>query len=255
MKENRTYTVYMHTAPNGKVYIGITKQEVRTRWANGKGYEKNSHFTNAINKYGWDSFKHEVLLEGLTLEEACSEESRLIAEYKSYDRNYGYNKDFGGGVSRVREETKKKISKKAKNRWKDSEYREKATSGMKGKKRSAESRKNISKAQKKRFESEEERRKAGASMRGKKHTEEQKKKISESLLEFYSNEENLEALRAKRRAINKKIHAVKVVCIEKGKVYDSIRDASEELQIGRANISACCRGRRKTCGGYHWKYA
>ena len=252
---DNNYVVYKHTAPNGKVYIGITIQEPEARWKNGKGYANNDHFTNAINKYGWDSISHEILKEGLSLEEACEEETMLIEKYKSYDRDYGYNKDFGGGVSRVREETKKKLSEKAKNLWEDSEFRKKATSGMKGKKRSAESRKNISKAQKKRFESEEERRKTAASMRGKKHTEEQKKKISESLLEFYSNEENLEALRAKRRVTNKKIHAVKVICVEKGKVYDSIRDASEELQVNQQNISACCRGRRKTCGGYHWKYA
>ena len=35
MSEN--YTVYMHRFPNGKVYIGITKQTVEERWRNGVG--------------------------------------------------------------------------------------------------------------------------------------------------------------------------------------------------------------------------
>lgn len=253
MKDNN-FVVYKHTAPNGKVYIGLTKQKPETRWANGKGYRNNDHFSNAIDKYGWDSFSHEVLKEGLTLEEACEEESRLIKKYCSYDRMFGYNKDFGGGVAEKTETTKKKISKKAKEEWQNPDFRKKAINGMRGKKRSKTARENISVAQKKRFESEEQRYIAGSSFRGKKHTEEQKKKISKSLRDFYSDESNLEALRAKRKEVNKKLFAVKIICIETGKIYESIAEASKELQICRQNISACCRGRRKTCGGFHWEY-
>lgn len=49
------YTVYKHTCPNGKVYIGITKRNVEKRWLNGKGYERQPHFYNAILKYGGDN--------------------------------------------------------------------------------------------------------------------------------------------------------------------------------------------------------
>lgn len=35
MNENN-YKVYMHTCPNGKKYVGITKQNVKDRWQNGK---------------------------------------------------------------------------------------------------------------------------------------------------------------------------------------------------------------------------
>jgi hypothetical protein len=52
-----TYSVYKHTNKyNNKIYIGITKQNPIKRWANGKGYKINSHFRNAIEKYGWDNF-------------------------------------------------------------------------------------------------------------------------------------------------------------------------------------------------------
>ena len=57
MKDN--YKVYVHIAPNGKRYYGITKQKVEKRWQNGKRYSNNEHFTNAINKYGWnEGFEH-----------------------------------------------------------------------------------------------------------------------------------------------------------------------------------------------------
>lgn len=31
------WTVYRHTSPSGKVYIGITSQNVERRWNSGKG--------------------------------------------------------------------------------------------------------------------------------------------------------------------------------------------------------------------------
>ena len=64
------YCVYKHTSPNGKVYIGITSQNPIARWRNGKGYSNNTHFKNAIDKYGWDNFKHEILHSELSKEEA-----------------------------------------------------------------------------------------------------------------------------------------------------------------------------------------
>ena len=34
----KNFIVYKHTSPNGKVYIGITKQNPKQRWGNGSGY-------------------------------------------------------------------------------------------------------------------------------------------------------------------------------------------------------------------------
>ena len=39
MCSENNYIVYKHTAPNGKVYIGITKKAPNDRWASGFGYE------------------------------------------------------------------------------------------------------------------------------------------------------------------------------------------------------------------------
>lgn len=90
------YIVYKHTSPCNKVYIGITSQSPEKRWQNGRGYIKNNHFWNAIQKYGWDNFKHEILYDNLTKEEACQKEIELIALYNSNNREYGYNISLGG---------------------------------------------------------------------------------------------------------------------------------------------------------------
>lgn len=48
--------------------------------------------------------------------------------------------------------------------------------------------------------------------------------------------------------------AKKVMCVETGQVFDTIKEASELLGISYTNISDCCRDKQKTCGGYHWRY-
>ena len=39
------------------------------------------------------------------------------------------------------------------------------------------------------------------------------------------------------------------------KIWESIKEASEELGVSQEGISACCRGIHKTSGGYAWTYA
>ena len=90
------YSVYKHTTPSGKVYIGITSKPVEERWLNGRGYRRNEHFWNAIKKYGWENIEHEILEEGLTREEAGRAEQRYISEYQSADQSKGYNLTTGG---------------------------------------------------------------------------------------------------------------------------------------------------------------
>lgn len=90
------YSVYMHTSPSGKRYIGITKQKPTQRWGNGRNYKSNLHFTSAIEKYGWDNFTHEILCEVDTLEKAKELEILLIAKYRSDEREFGYNISKGG---------------------------------------------------------------------------------------------------------------------------------------------------------------
>ena len=66
------YIIYAHINKiNNKVYVGQTCQNPEKRWDYGSGYKKhNLHFYNAIKKYGWDNFEHEILFENLTQKEA-----------------------------------------------------------------------------------------------------------------------------------------------------------------------------------------
>lgn len=92
----RKWSVYKHTSPSGKVYIGIAK-DVKHRWRNnGTGYKGSTRIYYAIKKYGWDNFAHEIVAKNLTREEACEMESALIKTYNSTDPAYGYNLTSGG---------------------------------------------------------------------------------------------------------------------------------------------------------------
>jgi group I intron endonuclease len=105
------YTVYKHTSPSGKVYIGITRQRPAARWSNGTGYKHSPHFLAAVKKYGWDNIRHEILAEGLSREQAEQLEVELIAKYKATDKAYGYNIDRGGSAPGMKSaETRQKIS-------------------------------------------------------------------------------------------------------------------------------------------------
>ena len=80
-KDDRLWSVYKHTSPSGKVYIGIAK-DVRHRWRNnGNGYRGSTRIWYAIQKYGWDNFLHEIVAENLTRDEACEMEIALIKKH------------------------------------------------------------------------------------------------------------------------------------------------------------------------------
>lgn len=105
------WCVYRHIAPNGKMYVGITGQRPERRYRNGAAYSENKHFMYAIQKYGWDNFKHEILMSNLTRKQAELAERLFIGYWKANDRRYGYNKDAGGICGdKMSEETKRKLS-------------------------------------------------------------------------------------------------------------------------------------------------
>jgi hypothetical protein len=76
--------------------------------------------------------------------------------------------------------------------------------------------------------------KKSALMKGKHHSEESKSKMSES----------------RKGEKNPKAH--KVVCIETGQVFTTVKEA--EQWCGKEGVGQCCKGKQKTAGGYHWMY-
>lgn len=122
----RAYSLYKHTSPSGKVYIGITRQKPEKRWENGNGYKQCPAFWKAICKYGWNNFNHEILKTNLSKEVAEAEEIATIKKYKSTNSKFGYNIENGGNCCGTHSDaTKKKISQANKGKIVSQKTREK----------------------------------------------------------------------------------------------------------------------------------
>ena len=98
MEEAKTWCVYKITnKENGMVYIGKTsRRKPEYRWNHGKGYRLQPAIGSAIKEYGWESFSHEIIYDGLDSETATRFEIELIAQYDSMNPEKGYNRTAGG---------------------------------------------------------------------------------------------------------------------------------------------------------------
>lgn len=224
------FCVYMHTFPNNKKYIGITCQKPQYRWGRHGRYEHNSYMMNAINKYGWDNVKHEVLFDNLSKGEAEQKEIELIASNKTNQREFGYNIENGGNHNgRMSKETKNKILKH-----------------LIGRKVSDETRKKMSLAQ-----------------IGKKHTEETKRKLSLShkgkKYNINLTDEQLKD-KIKRCRENSKKQAKKICQYDLDnnliKIWNSSREIEKEQKYNHSNIIQCCKNRYGyvSAYGFYWRY-
>lgn len=221
------FSVYKHTTPNGKVYIGITGKKPEYRWDGGRGYHYNDHFSAAIKKYGWENIRHEILQTGLTKEQAEAEEIRLIKEYSATDPRYGYNHMAGGDVTVYRHSR---------------ESIEKMRAIKLGKKYGEETRRKHSLALMGRPVSPETREKIASAQRGKprkKHTEEWKKMMSDRYRDNGTNMRPVEQFTKDGEKVGE---------------FVSARQAERMTGCDNRNVIACCRGKRRSAHGYIWKY-
>lgn len=77
------YTVYIHTSPEGKHYIGQTDKPLKERWKNGEGYRNNKEFDSDIKRLGWENFAHEILEDNIAnKDDALMAERKWILYYK-----------------------------------------------------------------------------------------------------------------------------------------------------------------------------
>ena len=198
-----SYWVYIHTCPNGKKYVGCTKQaRPEYRWQGGRGY-KGQLFGKAILKYGWGNITHEVF-DVESEEEMYRKEVELISFYHSNDPKFGYNNSSGGEQGSLgckhSKEFRRKISETLKKRYSDPEYRKKMYEATKkvhadpeyrkhmsevmkekpGKPLSEETKKKLSKAHKGKILSEEHRKHIAESLKGRTFSEESRQRIAEN---------------------------------------------------------------------------
>jgi len=239
---------------NGKVYIGQTTNTLQKRINKHKSSSikgsKKTYFNLAIVKYGFENFIWEEIDSADFFEELDYMEIYWIKFYYSDNRKYGYNLAKGGNVNRNykwTEKQKENQSKRRKEFFSKKENREKLSKIMKEKYASGE----IPKILGKKFSKETIKRmseskigKSNYKNIGKKHTKEQNQKHSEFIKNWWRNPENY-----KKSKILKKI-----ICVETGKVYNSISEAKRELKLNSCHIGSVCSGNRKSCAGFTWKY-
>ena len=262
------YTIYCHLNKiNQKRYIGQTSQDPSKRWGHGANYKNNKYFYNAIQHYGWDNFDHIILQNNiLTQQEANEKEKYWILFYKSNQKKYGYNLTDGGDHNYTfNEETRKKISEKLKEYYKNhpeekekqikhlneirslikysDEHKKKISEALMGKKLSEEHKRKISEAHKGKKLSEEHKRKISESNKGRVVSQETRKKISKALKGRQLCPQTEETIRKRAEA-----HKKSIICITTNKTFNSIKEAAIYYNVDASSITKVLKGKRRSAG-------
>lgn len=126
--------LYRLTSPSNKSYVGITKRSFDDRW---KSHIKDSKrgdnlaLYNAMQKYGHDAFRCEVLVIANDMDYLCNLERKTISVFGTKSPN-GYNLVAGGeGSFDPSEETRTKMRASATARFAQSDERAKASARTK----------------------------------------------------------------------------------------------------------------------------
>lgn len=234
---NNNYCVYCHISPSHKRYVGISNNP-KKRWNNGKGYKKNYLFARAIEKYGWDNFQHIILYSNLTIEEAKCKEIQLISLWKLTNPQYGYNLRDGGDGS-FSEHSRKLMS-----------LSRMGNQNTKGYHPSEATKEKISQSLKQYYATHPN------PNTGKKMSEEQRLKLKNRVV----SEETKEKMRQHHADVSgEKNPSAK--SIQQFDLMDNFIEefpyaklAALKYNIDLSSIIKCCKGKKKTCGGYKWRY-
>ena len=221
----KNFIIYKHTNKiNNKKYIGQTSQDPERRWrTNGEGYKDSPKFYEAIKKYGWNNFEHEIIEENLNQQEANEREIYWIAYYDTFNNDEaGYNMTPGGGNY-------------MKTLWENKEFREKMC-------------KSFSESRKKSWSNAE-------------FAEAKLKSMLDGVHKCWSDPE-WRAKRIEAITGNKNPNAKSVINIETKKIFTTIKEASEWAGLtSTSGIGQCCLGKKKSCGKHpitkeslHWQY-
>lgn len=250
MKENdKIGYVYLTTnLVNGKQYVGQHLHDVFDKGYKGSG----TYILNAINKYGWDNFKCEVLQWCSTQTQLNEVEDNCIRLYGTMVPN-GYNLKGGGANGRYSKEAKKNMSNAQKGRVVTEEQRTKISKTLKGRKRgslSEQIRKNMSEAAKKRTK----RCPMPKSTGGWKHTKEWSAKMSEKRKGHTVENETRKKLSEAQDKYKKKVRQY-TLDGEFIKEWASLHEIKRELGFECSAISNCCKGKAKTAYKHLWKFA
>ena len=84
------------------------------------------------------------------------------------------------------------------------------------------------------------------------HKDEDKTNYNVDNLEWCTNEYNHNYGTRNERVA--KSLSKKVICITTGEIFNRMREACRKYDINTRRMTECCQGKRKTAGGYKWKY-
>lgn len=232
MRKNIISGIYcIENVITNKKYIGqsinIEDRWYKHKYALRRGTHDNEHLQNAWNKYGEENFDF-YIVETCKCEELNDKEVYYINLYNTLNYNYGYNMQSGGQNSRPNEEVRKKLSDSLKRTYQENEeLRKRSSINALNQWANPEIKKKIMGE--------------NNGMYGKHHTDETRKKMRENRIKKPSPKRN----------------TTPVLCIELNRVFKDAVTACKELGLKSTltgSIFAVCKGERKTCGGYHWKF-
>ena len=231
-------SIYCHTSPSGKSYVGLTS-DFQKRWRNGRGYDKNFYFYRAILKYGWNSFTHEILFSGLDVDEAVFIERDLIARWNLTDKKFGYNLRAGGDGP-LSKETRQKMSESRM-----------GNTNCKSRMLTPETKIKISESLRSHYKTHKN------PFKGRHHTEQTKELLKNRKVSACTRRKMSENHADVSGANNPSSRAVIQTTINGEFVcfYPFAKAASDKLSIDLSSIIKCCREKKRTCGGFCWKYA
>ena len=241
----------------------------------------NEHLLRSIEKYGFKAFEVIKYLDyAFSLEELNIKEKVYIQLYNSLKN--GYNETLGGEGTEGRphsEETRQKISEARKGKHHSEETRQKISEANKGdnhpmygKYHTEETKQKMSKIKKGEnnpmhgnHHSEEVKQKIREGNKGKHLSNEAKQKISEAKKgennPMYGNHHSEEAKQKISEARKGKYvgenhpRAKAVYCYELDEIRLCAKEWAKELCLYGTSITCCCKGRQKSTGGYHFRYA
>ena len=306
---------------NGKKYIG--KRSCKCPIEEDKYMGSGKLLKNAIDKYGVENFKKEILKVCNNEDEAYAWEDFYTLQVNAWDNPNYYNLRRGGmgGSTYMSEKTRKLISNNSKRMWEDEDYRSKMISILRAKGQTEKFKSWVSKTSKKNWQNKDYREKIIASRKEvwqneeyrnnmiqiRKQigaTEEFKNKVSRAAKNNWANEEyrkkhkeSMEKVRQNEEfrkkhydsiprgenhynyggvgywkgkqlpksvkakiskansgeknymygkpAINRK----KVILINNGKIFNSLKEASNYVGLSsNSTVCECCKGRKKSAG-------
>ncbi len=270
-----SYTVYIHTFPNGKKYVGVTGQRPENRWRHGKAYRKQPRIYRAILKYGWENVTHDVSHCGLSKKQAYEMEKELISKFDTTNPSKGYNNSIGGSGgslgAKLDDKARKNISAGHIGLKHSEETKLKLSNGKKGEKnpnygkhpsettlqkmseaqREVSSRSNVKESRrnsmKKRWDDENYRKSMSEKAKGENNYFYGKRFFGSDNPHFGKHLTNEQ----KENLI--KINSKPIMCVETGKVYPSATVAENAFGVAHGAISHTLDKENKTSCGFHWK--